>query len=91
MKIRLDEIVFLKAEHVYVEVHTRDEKKYLIRKSLTHLTERLPAQFYRSHRSYTINLDHLEAINSTYIIAGPHQIPIGKNYREALLKRLPIE
>lgn len=90
-KVKLADIVYLKAEHVYVEVHLADERKYLIRKGLTQLTASLPEQFFRTHRSYTINLDHLEAVNSLYILAGPHKIPIGKNYREELLNQLPIE
>ena len=68
VKVKIDDIQFLKAEHVYVELYTSDGNRYLIRNSLTNFTEKLPPNFFRSHRSYTINLDHLEAINQLYII-----------------------
>ena len=91
VKIKLDDIAFLKAAHVYLEVHSTSGKKYLVRKSLTDLTERLPSQFYRVHRSYSVNLDHLEAINAKYVVVREEQIPIGKNYREELLNKIRIE
>lgn len=90
-KIKLDNISFLKSDHVYVEVHTIDKKKHLIRGSLTDLSERLPRNFYRTHRSYTINVDQMEAINSAYVIINDEQVPIGKNYRDDLLKKLRVE
>lgn len=90
-KIKLTDIRYLKSEHVYVEVYTTDSKKHLIRGSLTKLSNRLPDYFYQTHRSYTINLNHMDAINSAYVIIGEDQIPIGKNYREELLSRIRIE
>ncbi len=90
-KIKLESIRFLKSEHVYVEVYTVDDKKYLIRGSLSRLSDRLPANFYQTHRSFTINLDHMDAINSAYVIIGDDRVPIGKNYREELLSRIRIE
>lgn len=90
-KIKLENISYLKSDHVYVEVYTTDGKKHLIRGSLTDLSERLPKNFYRTHRSYTINVDQMEAINSAYVIIQEEQIPIGKNYRDDLLKKLRVE
>lgn len=90
-KIKLDDIRFLKSDHVYVEVHTTNNQKHLIRGSLTDLSERLPKNFYRTHRSYTINVDHMDAINSAYVLMNGDQIPIGKNYRDNLLGRIRLE
>lgn len=90
-KIKLEDIRFLKSDHVYVEVHTVKDQKHLIRGSLTDLSERLPINFYRTHRSYTINVDHMDAINSAYVLMNGEQIPIGKNYRDALLKKIRVE
>lgn len=90
-KIKLEKISYLKSDHVYVEVYTTDGKKHLIRGSLTDLSERLPKNFYRTHRSFTINVDQMEAINSAYVVINNEQIPIGKNYRDDLLKKLRVE
>ncbi len=90
-KIKLEEISYLKSDHVYIQVYTVDAKKYIIRGSLTDLAERLPTNFYRSHRSFVINLNQMDAINTAYVIIKEEQIPIGKNYREDLLRRLRME
>lgn len=90
-KVLIKDIIFLKSDHVYIEVYTTNGEKYLIRDTLTHQTEKLPKNFFRSHRSYTVNLDYLEAINSMKIIASGHEIPIGKNYRSELMNRIRIE
>jgi DNA-binding LytR/AlgR family response regulator len=90
-KIKLGDIRYLKSDHVYIEVFTTDGKKHLIRGSLTDLSGRLPKNFYRTHRSYTINVDHMDAINSAYVLIHGEQVPIGKNYRDDLLKKIQVE
>lgn len=90
-KIKLEDISFLKSDHVYIEVYTVKGQKHLIRGSLTDLSERLPKSFYRTHRSYTINVNHMDAINSAYVLIGDEQIPIGKNYRDELLSKIRVE
>lgn len=90
-KVKLSDIRYLKSDHVYMEVHTLHGKKHLIRGSLTDLSERLPRNFYRTHRSYTINVDQMEAINSAYVVMGEEKIPIGKNYRDELLSKIRVE
>jgi len=90
-KIKLENIRYLKSDHVYIEVYTTDGQKHLIRGSLTDFSERLPKNFYRTHRSFTINVDHMDAINSAYVIIDGEQIPIGKNYRDDLLKKIRVE
>lgn len=90
-KIKLKNICYLKSDHVYIEVYTTDGQKHLIRGSLTDFSERLPKNFYRTHRSFTINVDHMDAINSAYVIIDGEQIPIGKNYRDDLLKKIRVE
>lgn len=90
-KVLIKDIVFLKSDHVYIEVYITNGEKYLIRDTLTNQTEKLPKNFFRTHRSYTVNLDYLEAINSMKVIASGHEIPIGKNYRSDLMDRIRIE
>ena len=44
-KVKFTDIMYLKSEHVYVEVHTSDNKKYLIRGTLTEIVKKLPKNF----------------------------------------------
>lgn len=90
-KVQLEDIAYLKSDHVYVELFTDEGRKYLIRGSLTDLSERLPKYFYRVHRSYTVNIQKMDAINSSYIIINNLEVPISKNYRDDLMKVIRLE
>lgn len=90
-KIKFSEIRYLKVEHVYVEISTSSNTKYLSRGSLTSFEKKLPKNFFRTHRSYIVNLDFLDAINYMHVIIDGNEIPIGKNYRDHLMKRINIE
>lgn len=89
-KVKFADICFIKSEHVYVELYTISNKKYLIRTTMNDFVETLPKNFYRTHRSYTVNLDFLDTINSRYILINSVEVPIGKNYRDELMRRLDI-
>lgn len=43
--------------------------------------------FVRIHKSYVVALKHIEIIESHQICVGSTKIPVGRNYREALMKR----
>lgn len=90
-KVKFDDILFIKAEHVYVELNLANNKKHLIRNTMNAFCEKMPKDFFRVHRSYAVNMQHLEAINTSYIVVGNEEIPIGKNYRDELMKRVRIE
>lgn len=60
--VETDHVVFLKAADKYVEAHTKDQT-LLLDQSLNQLEKDLPpADFTRIHRSYLINMNHLEEI-----------------------------
>lgn len=49
----------------------------------------LPAdKFFRVAKSYIVNLDAVTSFDSTDIFIGDTMIPIGVNYRDALMQRL---
>lgn len=90
-KVLFKDILYLKSDHVYIEIYTINGQKFLIRDSLTKLTQKLPKNFFRTHRSYTINLNHLEGIDHLKVSVGGHQILIAKNHRNTLLDCIQYE
>jgi DNA-binding LytR/AlgR family response regulator len=90
-KVKFEDILFIKSDHVYLEVFTKGNKKHLIRGSLTAFSSRLPKNFFRTHRSYLINLDFLDAINSIHVVIQNIQVPIGKTYRNDLMSSIQLE
>ena len=87
-RIPFDDIKYVKADNVYLEVHTKD-KSYLVRSAMKDYIEKLPShQFYRAHKSYIVNLDHIEAINTRDIMINGETIPISKDFREFILANM---
>jgi DNA-binding LytR/AlgR family response regulator len=89
-KIKTDDIYYLESDHVYVNIHT-SAKKITVRASLNAYIENFSeATFFRPHRSYAININHVETINSEYVLINGEKIPITKQKREELLLRLKV-
>lgn len=90
-KIKFSDILFLKSEHVYVELYTKSGKKFLIRNTMQDFIKDLPSNFFRVHRSYAVNLNYLEAMNSKFVMIGADEIPLGQSFKEHLIKRIQIK
>ncbi len=90
VKILLDEIIYLKSDKDFVRIFTT-QNKYLELQTLSHYERSLPHQFMRVHKSYLVNLEKLESVKGNIIQIKDNQIPIGRTYRDGLLKRLGLK
>lgn len=61
IKLLLKDIVYVEAENVYVVVHTM-EGKYRMRMALGKFIQQLDEEFFRVHRSFVVNLNHVRGI-----------------------------
>ncbi|KAB5491593.1 MULTISPECIES: LytR/AlgR family response regulator transcription factor [Flagellimonas] len=87
-RIQFSDIQFIKADNVYLEVNTAD-KKFLVRSPLKDYLEKLPGnKFYRAHKSYIVNVDHIDAINSKDVVINNNLIPISKDFKEFILSSM---
>lgn len=87
-RIQFGDIHFIKADNVYLEVNTAD-KKFLVRSPLKDYLEKLPKnKFYRAHKSYIVNVDHIDAINSKDIMINNTLIPISKDFKEFIISAM---
>ncbi|MBL7883260.1 MAG: response regulator [Bacteroidia bacterium] len=89
-KIYFKDILYIKSEGVYAEFYSK-EKKYLIRETLKNLIEILPSDsFFLTHRSYIVNINAINAVNSEYVIIENESIPISRAIKDDFLKRLNL-
>ncbi len=87
-RIQFGDIQFIKADNVYLEVNTVD-KKFLVRSPLKDYLKKLPKnKFYRAHKSYIVNVDHIDAINSKDIMINKNLIPISKDFKEFIISAM---
>lgn len=90
IKIRFDELEWIKAERNYLELHCGG-KNYLIRSTLKDFIDKLPYNlFIQVHRSYAVNAKHITAIEYHAVIIGEQEIPLGRSFVDPLKERLKI-
>jgi two-component system, LytTR family, response regulator LytT len=77
-----NEILYIKSDNVYVEIHTR-ENRYIQRKFLTQIMEELPQQFVRIHRSYLVNTDHVTNKKKSYFMIDDIRVPVSRTFNLA--------
>jgi DNA-binding LytR/AlgR family response regulator len=89
-KILIADIHWIKAEGNYLELHLAN-KRELIRATLgTFLTRLNRNNFFRTHKSFAVNLDHLTRFEPTVVFIQQKEIPISKTYADDLLHRLNV-
>lgn len=85
----LTNILYLEADHVYVQVYTADGEKILQRRSLTDLLEQLPAgQFVQTHRSFVVNIEQLNRWDKQYVYVRDQAVPLSRGRRKEVLAAL---
>jgi len=86
VKIMLTDLLYLEADRNYSHLFTK-EKEYVLAVTLKAIEEKLPAKlFLRIHRSYIVNLTHIEELMEGSVKIAEHIIPMGAGMREILLK-----
>lgn len=83
-----DDILYLKGDSNYTEVHYRDGNKHVISKTLKVIEDKLPKNlFYRIHHSYVINISHIQELvltsqESSVKLTGGKIIPMSRGFRK---------
>ncbi|MBL4715683.1 MAG: response regulator transcription factor [Bacteroidia bacterium] len=91
VKLNTDEIEWVQAYGDYVNVNISGHKQYTIHSTLKSVENKLPgSKFLRVHRSYIINVEKITVIEDDLISLDKKLIPIGKNYKSLLMKRLKL-
>ena len=70
----------------YVQIITVDGRKVMSLQSMSKLEELLPKNFYRTHRSHIVNIDHIDSIEGNMIKLRDQVALLSKNKREEFLK-----
>ena len=88
IKTKMAAVLFIESVKDYVKVRT-DEKEIITQQKISYLEESLPhQQFLRIHRSFIVNIDKIDAYSATDVEIGKHSIPIGRNYKNDVMKVL---
>ena len=87
VKVDFHSIYYIEGLKDYVKIHT-SEKMVIALLSMKSLEDTLPSQFFRVHRSYIINFDHLESVSRRSLLVAKTEIPLGDMYRDSFMAKL---
>ncbi|MGB3777305.1 MAG: response regulator [Tunicatimonas sp.] len=88
IKVLIQDILYLEADRNYCRIFSR-EKTYLLVGTLKKLEEVLPEKYFaRVHRSYIVNLTHIDEVAISYVTIAGKVIPTNKLAKDELLTRL---
>jgi DNA-binding LytR/AlgR family response regulator len=89
-KIILNDILFIESDRNYITVVTETQKLSYI-DSLKNWIVKLPKnQFIQVHKSFIINSKFVDKISGNTLFVKSNKIPIGRTYKQELLKQLKI-
>ncbi|MBC7936749.1 MAG: response regulator transcription factor [Rhizobacter sp.] len=88
VKVFLDEILFIESQREYIHIIT-GTTKYVVKMQLTEMEAQLDTEdFVRVHRSFIVAIKKITAYNASQVEIGEQVIPIGRSYKEPVLKCL---
>lgn len=88
VKIMVTDILYIEADRNYSRIFSRD-KEYLLSVTLKMIEEKLSMQhFLRIHRSYLVNLNHVDEVAENHALIAHRSIPFGAGMREQLMQRM---
>jgi DNA-binding LytR/AlgR family response regulator len=88
LKLKLENILFLKSDHVYLEIYLVNNEKYVLRESMADFESKLTTDFIRIHRSYLVNFQHIEFVDATTVKVASSELPLSKQFRPILLEKM---
>jgi DNA-binding LytR/AlgR family response regulator len=89
-KVKFEDILYLESDNVYVNVHTTGGK-LLVRNTLADYIALMGYPYIiRVHRSYAVNINHIQAVNTDYVVINKAEIPISKGFRDNLFNKLKL-
>ncbi len=88
VKIASSEILYIESLKDYIKVVT-DTNSWISYQTLTAITEKLPEdKFMRIHRSFTIAIDKVSAVETGGVEIGGKLIPISRDLRQDVVRRI---
>jgi DNA-binding LytR/AlgR family response regulator len=90
VKIIIEDILYLEADRNYCNVCTKSNI-YLLVNTLKNMEDKLPVeQFQRIHRSFIVNVNHVDEVAQNHITVENKILPLSKELRKDLLDRLRL-
>jgi len=87
LKVNFNDIKYIEGLKDYIKIHLKSTPRAIItRMAMKAIEAELPvAKFLRLHTSYIVSLEHITAIRKNSVFLDEMELPVGENFREAVL------
>lgn len=85
-KVTLEDILFIESDRNYLTFVTPN-KKYVFIDSLKNWNSKLTDNFVQIHKSYIVNLNHIDRISGNEVNIDSQKIPIGRTFKSEFTKK----
>jgi len=88
IKILIKNIYYFEADRNYCKMYSKNRECLLVM-TLKEISNKLPQEhFLRIHRSFIVNLSHVDEVAGSHVVISRKAIPMSKSLRGELLDRL---
>lgn len=87
VKLELAQILYIESMSDYLKIHTPGNT-FLTKEKISIIEQKLPARFLRIHRSFIINLQHLQAYTPEMAEVAGKELPISRSLRQEVMAAL---
>lgn len=89
-RLALDSILYVESQRDNIRIVT-DSGMLIAKCSITEIEKKLPhTRFLRVHRSFIVAKNKIDFVAAQDVEIGGQEIPIGRNYRDAVLRALGL-
>lgn len=90
VRLALSDIQYIEAERAYCRIQTAGTE-YLLSLAMGRLEEQVKhGDLVRVHRSYLVNLRHVEAIADNHLVVAGRAIPLSRSHRAEFLQKVNL-
>lgn len=90
VKVNYADVLYAEACDNYTIIYTT-QTKYILSYTLKIVEEKLlPFHFFRTHRSFLVNLNHVQKVNPRDVLVNGKEIPVSESSRSDLLQKLNL-
>jgi DNA-binding LytR/AlgR family response regulator len=87
VKIKTNDIYYVEAMGDYIKVHT-PEKRHVVHSTMKAFVAKLPEDFVRTHKSYIVNLHHIDKVEENTVYLKDEELPVSRNNRRPLIEKV---
>ncbi len=87
IRIRFEEVLFVEGLKDYLQIYT-EQARHLVLLSMKQAEAQLPDTFLRTHRSYIVNTEKVDALEGNQLLIGPHKVPVARQHKDAVVQQI---